>query len=47
MVSDIDAESFGEDDEVESVVKLAAVAKRIASTISQPLVTVIPPSARA
>ena len=47
LVSDIDAESFGEDDEVESVVKLAAVAKRIASTISQPLVTVIPPSARA
>ncbi|HAC00499.1 hypothetical protein [Brevundimonas naejangsanensis] len=47
LVSDIDAESFGDDDEVESVVKLAAVAKRIASNISQPLVTVIPTSTRA
>lgn len=47
LVSDIDAGSFGDDDEVESVVKLANVAKRIASTITQPLVTVIPSAASA
>lgn len=43
LVSDISGDLFDDDDEVESVVKLTAVAKRIASTISQPLLTVILP----
>lgn len=44
LVSAINDDSFDADDEVESVVKFAAVARRIASSATQPLVTVIPPS---
>ena len=44
LVHEINDEAFDADDEVESVVKLRAVAKRIALAAPYPLVTVVPPS---
>jgi hypothetical protein len=43
LTSAINDDCFDADDEVESVVKLAAIARRIATSATQPLVTVIPP----
>lgn len=42
--TELDETSFDEDDEVETVIKLNAVAKRIALNATQPLMTVIPPA---
>lgn len=40
---ELDETAFDEDDEVETVIKFGAVAKRIAAGLTQPLMTVIPP----
>lgn len=41
--SEIDSETFNEDDEVESVIKLGAIAARIAREATQPLFTISAP----
>ena len=42
--SEIDSETFNEDDEVESVIKLGAIAARIAREATQPLFTISTPN---
>lgn len=41
--TELDETAFDEDDEVETVIKFSAVAKRIARALTQPLMTVITP----